>query len=243
MPTWQDHGSAGSVQQMADDHHHPARSLAGILDRLAAGCYPPPDGDVTIVRQPSPRDCGVLSCTAHAVIFADTDPGWIRGQLPDGDLGAPIGTAFLHALCTRTGRQAGSIDMLCVAPPLAGPPAIGLTYVEMTATGSAAHPRLSRALRYRDDVRAWHADGGIALLGRGVAARWEVAIEVEPRSRGRGLGRQLATAARALVPDDAPLWAQVAPGNAASVRAFVAAGFVPVGAEVLLSTAEAGAWQ
>ena len=173
-----------------------------MLDRLAAGRYPPTDGGVTIVPQPSPRDCGVLSCTAHAVIFADADPGWIRGQLPDGDLGAPIGTAFLHALCTRTGRQAGSIDMLCVAAPLAGPPAIGLTPLEMAA-GSAAHPRLSRALRYRDDVRAWQADGGIALLGRGVAGRWEVAIEVQLRSRGRGLGRQLAAAARALVPDDA----------------------------------------
>ncbi len=31
-----------------------------------------------------------------------------------------------------------------------------------------------------------------------------------------------------------PLWAQVAPGNAASVPAFLAAGFVSAGAEVLL---------
>ncbi|NUR85978.1 MAG: GNAT family N-acetyltransferase, partial [Nonomuraea sp.] len=31
-----------------------------------------------------------------------------------------------------------------------------------------------------------------------------------------------------------PLWAQVAPGNAASVRAFLAAGYVPIGAEALL---------
>jgi len=30
-----------------------------------------------------------------------------------------------------------------------------------------------------------------------------------------------------------PLFAQVAPGNAASLRAFLAAGFVPIGAEVL----------
>ena len=28
------------------------------------------------------------------------------------------------------------------------------------------------------------------------------------------------------------MWAQVAPGNAASLRAFLAAGFVPVGSEV-----------
>ncbi|NGN62857.1 GNAT family N-acetyltransferase, partial [Streptomyces sp. A7024] len=53
--------------------------------------------------------------------------------------------------------------------------------------------------------------------------------------QGAGLGRRLAAAARRLVPDGAPLWAQIAPGNAASVRAFLAAGFRPVGAEALLT--------
>jgi hypothetical protein len=33
--------------------------------------------------------------------------------------------------------------------------------------------------------------------------------------------------------DGAPLWAQVAPANTASLRAFLAAGYRPVGAEVL----------
>jgi hypothetical protein len=35
------------------------------------------------------------------------------------------------------------------------------------------------------------------------------------------------------VPDGEPLWAQVAPANTASVRAFLAAGYRPVCAEVL----------
>ena len=67
-----------------------------------------------------------------------------------------------------------------------------------------------------------------------MAGRWEVALEVEPGYRGKGLGRELAAAARHLVPEGTPLWAQIAPGNAASVRAFLAAGFRPVGAEALL---------
>ncbi len=96
-------------------------------------------------------------------------------------------------------------------------------------------PTDRRALRYRDDVRAWQAPGGVLMLGRGVAGRFEVAIEVEPAFRGRGLGNCLAVAARHLVPAGQPLWAQIAPGNAASVRAFLAAGFRPVGAEALLS--------
>lgn len=78
------------------------------------------------------------------------------------------------------------------------------------------------------------------LVGHGVAARWEVAIEVDPGYRGHGLGRALASAARHLVPAGRPLWAQIAPANAASVRAFLAAGFRPVGAEALLTHSELG---
>jgi L-amino acid N-acyltransferase YncA len=89
-------------------------------------------------------------------------------------------------------------------------------------------------MRYRTEVRAWQAPGGVVVIGRGVAGRREAAIEVDPGGRGRGLGRKLATAARHLVPDGAPVWAQIAPGNAASVRTFLAAGFAPVGGEALL---------
>jgi L-amino acid N-acyltransferase YncA len=95
-------------------------------------------------------------------------------------------------------------------------------------------------MRYRDDVRAWRTEGGVVLVGRGVAARWEVAIEVDPGYRGHGLGRALASAARHLAPAGRPVWAQIAPANAASVRAFLAAGFRPVGAEALLTHSELG---
>ncbi len=44
----------------------------------------------------------------------------------------------------------------------------------------------------------------------------------------------LARAARHLVPDGRPVWAQCAPGNASSLRALLAAGYTPVGSEVLL---------
>jgi hypothetical protein len=37
-----------------------------------------------------------------------------------------------------------------------------------------------------------------------------------------------------LLPEGEVIWAQQAPGNATSARAFQAAGFRPVGAEVLL---------
>jgi GNAT superfamily N-acetyltransferase len=203
--------------------------LAALLAGVAAGRFPPPDGSVTILPQPSRRDVGVLGFTAHAVIFTDAGPGWVRAQLPDDDLAAPMSPQFLQALAEQTGRQAHTIDLLCVATPLPGPPAITLT-----PAATPTHPRVARALRYRENVRAWQADGGIVLLGRGVAGRWEVGIEVDPGRRGKGLGRELAVAARHLIPEHAGLWAQISPGNAASVRAFLAAGYEPVGSEALL---------
>ncbi|MGH3263615.1 MAG: GNAT family N-acetyltransferase, partial [Trebonia sp.] len=158
-----------------------------------------------------------------------------RNRQPAEDLSRPLGPAFLGALSAHTHREAHTIDMLCVASPRSGRPGITLS-----PEPDLAHPRITRAMRYRDDVRAWRADGGIVLVGRGVASRWEVAIEVDPGYRGHGLGRALASAARHLVPGGRPLWAQIAPANAASVRAFLAAGFRPAGAEALLTHGERG---
>ena len=218
-------------QNLVGDDRLDARDrLAAILRDAAKGRFPPADGQVTVLPQPSPRDCGIFGFTAHAVIFTDADPDWVTGQLPPGDLGAPLNAAFVEALANATGRVAGSIDLLCVAEPLSGPPPVALT-----PETDNSHPRIDRALRYRDEVRAWTADGGVVLLGRGVAGRLETAIEVDQNQRELGLGRALARAARHLAPASEPVWAQVAPANAASVRAFLAAGFTPVGAEVLLA--------
>lgn len=206
-------------------------SLAALLAAAAAGQYPPADGAVTIVPQPSDGDAGVIGFTAHAVVFTSAEPGWVHEQLPAGDLAAPLTPAFLQALCQHTGRHAHSTDMVCVAAPLPGRPPSGLMPYR-----DPSHPRIARALRYRDNVRCWRADGGVVVLGRGVAGRWEVSVEVDADRRGHGLGRGLAVAARQLVPGRGPVWAQIAPGNAASVRAFLAAGYRPVAAEALLTT-------
>jgi GNAT superfamily N-acetyltransferase len=230
MPRMSESAQAGEPGRRAPAAAGP---LATLLDEVAAGRLPPPDGGVTILPQPSRRDAGVIAFTAHAVVFADADPGWIRSQLRPGDLAAPLSAHFLHALCVRTGRRAHSVDMLCLAGPLPG-----AAPVRLAPAAGDGHPRVRRALRFRDDIRVWQADGGIVLLGRGVAGRWEAAVEVDPGRRGQGLGRLLATASRHLVPGGETVWAQIAPGNAASVRAFLAAGFRPVGAEALLSAPE-----
>ncbi|MFJ8632820.1 GNAT family N-acetyltransferase [Streptomyces sp. NPDC093568] len=206
------------------------RSLRDILDGVARGVFPPADGRTTVVPQPSPRTAGVLAFTAHSVVVTDEDQAWVYDTLRETDcdaLAAPMNPRFLAALMERTGRTAETVDAVLVGTPLPGEPPLALTEVE-----GAGHPRIGYARGRRDEVRAWVADGGVLVMGRGVAGRLEVSVEVAEAVRHRGLGRVLVSAARQLVTE--PLWAQVAPGNARSMRAFLEAGYRPVGAEALL---------
>jgi RimJ/RimL family protein N-acetyltransferase len=78
-------------------------------------------------------------------------------------------------------------------------------------------------------------DAGVLIVGRGLVGRCEVACEVEPAARGSGLGRRLVDAALDIVDDGEPVWAQVAPANAPSLRVALGAGFRAVGAEILFA--------
>ena len=175
----------------------------------------------------------VVGGTAWHVVAADVDPGWVAAQVAHDPVAAPLGARFLGALADRIGVEPGVLDAVLVAPPAPVRPGVVLVPAEV-----GEHPRVQRALRHRTDVRSWTTPDGAALLtlGRGVSGRWEVSLEVDPAARGRGLGTALAAAAPALLPEPAPLWAQVAPANVASLRAFLAAGWRPVCAEVLFGS-------
>ncbi|MFI2208318.1 GNAT family N-acetyltransferase [Streptomyces sp. NPDC020141] len=208
--------------------------LAELLRAAARGDFPPPDGGTRVIAQPNGRDAGVFAFTAHSVVCADEDPAWVRERLAAtgaDPLAAAMHPVFLAALLARTGRVMDCVDLVSVADALPGVPGLALREIE-----DPDHPRVARARAYRDEVRVWEAGGGLLVLGRGVAGRWEAAIEVDEEARGRGLGPALALAARHLAPDSA-VWAQQSPGNARSVRAFQKAGFRPVGSEALLSAA------
>lgn len=218
---------------VVSDPAAPADPLARLLARAVAGDPPPPDGSVTVLR-PNGRLSAVLAFAGHHVVVADVDPAWVHERLPQGDMSAPVAAGFLDELGRQIGRRYDNLDLVLWAPGLAGPPAaeLGLTPV----VADAAHPRVARALRYRDDVRSWETGDGAAVLvvARGLAGRWETSFEVDPEARSHGLGRRLVTAARHLVPAGEPLFLQVSPGNVASLRAVLAAGgFTPIGAEAL----------
>jgi FR47-like protein len=200
-----------------------------LLSKVEAGKHLPTDPWLAVVPQPAGRTGAVLAFPGHFVIAADVPPEWVHAQLPEVDFCAPLNPPFLSAICTRLGRRVENVDMVTLAEPAPGDPE-----VELNPIDDADHPRVRRAHRYRDDVRVWTAPGGVLILGRGLCGRWEAAVEVVEESRNAGLGRRLAAAARHLVPNGRPVWAQIAPGNAASVRAFLAAGYRPIGAEALL---------
>jgi GNAT superfamily N-acetyltransferase len=201
--------------------------LSDLLVRIEQGERLPADPWLSMV--PPDGHPAVLSFPGHVVIAADLDPAWVRSRLPDDDLSAPLNPPFLHACERQLGLRTNNLDGLYLAPPRTGP-----LPLELRQVADLDHPRVHRAQRYRSEVRIFTTAGGVLVVGRGVAGRWEVSIEIDPAHRGRGLGRTLAAAARHLATAARPLWAQVAPGNAASVRAFLAAGYRPVGAEALL---------
>jgi GNAT superfamily N-acetyltransferase len=165
------------------------------------------------------------------VIAADVDAEWIARQCPPGDLLAPVSPGFVVRLARKLKAAPSSTRLVLCAAGEEGEPKLFLARVRP----DSAHPRIARAHRYRTDVRVYRtADGqGLLTLGRGLAGRWEAGIEVDEAHRNRGLGRALAAASRHLVEPGAPLFMQVAIGNIASLRSILAAGFDPVGTEVL----------
>jgi GNAT superfamily N-acetyltransferase len=210
-------------------------TLADILRGIERGVFPAPDLSVTVDPAPSDRESCVVAFTGHIVVAADVHPAWVAERIPPGDLSAPLNPPFLYALEQLTGRRVNAIDAMLLAPALVDPVERAAAVNGLTELTDHEHPRVERAWRYRDDVHVY-ADsfGGLVLTGVGLAGRLECALEVPEGERGKGHGRRLARAARALIPPTAHIWAQVTPGNAASTRTFLAAGYQPIGSEALL---------
>ena len=208
-------------------------SLRQILESAAAGRFPPADGTTRVMPAPDGPVHAVLAFTAHHVVVAALDPDEVAAHLDPDDIAAPMGAPFLSWLGERLGSVPGTLDVVLAARAGANAPPFPDEIREIRADPDRG--RVGRALRYRSDVRAWEtADGkGLLVLGRGLAGRWEASFEVLPGARGRGLGRTLAAVSMLAVPRGERVFMQVAPGNVASLRAVLGAGFRPIGAEVL----------
>jgi len=205
--------------------------LGRFLYGAARGRFPPADLAVEILGPPAGRADAVVAFSGHNLVAAAVDPDEVRAHLPNGDPGAPMSPAFLTWLGTRLGSEPGVLDVVLVAaadeasdaPPL------------VPRDDADAHDRVQRALRYRSEVEVYsdREQTGVVILGRGLAGRLEVSIEVDRERRGGGIGSALARSALSFAPQGEHLFAQVSPGNVASLRAFLRAGYRPVCSEVL----------
>lgn len=214
-----------------------AADLRGALLAAVDGRFPPADGTVVVVDEPVGAASAVVAFSAHFFVCAPVAPTWVADHVDTADFTATHSPAFLLALAEAVGADIGALDaVLAARADEAAQDALAAVGADLVRCDDADHPRVVRARRYRDDLAVWQVGGGDGwlVLGRGVCGRWEVSFEVAPRARGSGLGRRLAAAAPALVPDGSPVFSQVAPGNVASLRAVLAAGYRPVAAEVLL---------
>jgi hypothetical protein len=212
---------------MAEPH-----PLSVLLPAAAEGRFPPPDGTVRVLASPPGPVDAVVAFTAHNVIAADVDQGEIFQHLPNQDPGAPMRADFLAWLADRLGTHAGMIDLVMVAPtpdPTEDLPEL------VRRDDLLDHPRLARSRVFRNELRCYSdpEDRCLIVVGRGLAERWEMGLEVKPEFRGIGLGARLARATARVTPPGELLFAQISPGNVASVRAFLAAGYRPICSEVL----------
>jgi hypothetical protein len=209
----------------------PDNPLLDMLVAAALGVFPPADGLVEVLPSPPGPTDAVVAFAGHHVVSADVPPDEVLARLDPDDIAAAMRAPFLAWLGERLRARVGLADATLAAPGMGAPPPVRL--LPVGADDVRGNERVERARRFRTDLRVFTTEdrAGVLILGRGLAGRMEASFEVDPASRSRGLGRALALAARSMVPADDPLFVQVTPGNAASLRAVLAAGYTPIGGE------------
>jgi hypothetical protein len=203
-----------------------AHPLAAILTAAAAGRFPPADGAVEVLPPDADGTHAVVELTGHSYVLTNRSANDLLALGVDG-FGGCTHPDVLRWLAGPGGRI-GSIDAVLVATARPGDRLAERTDLDH-------HPRVERARSHRREVLVYGDDRGLLTLGRGLADRLELSVELHHDTRrGDGAGRALIRAGLAVAPPGEMVWAQVSPGNAASLRAFLACGFVPIGGEVLL---------
>jgi hypothetical protein len=204
-----------------------AHPLAVVLEAAANGAFPAADGAVELLPPDAWGWSAIVALTGHAYVLADVDHEALEAAGADGFGGASH--PDVQQLVAGPGGWIGALDAVLAGRAETGP-------VLPRRHDLDDHPRVRRALEHRHDVEVYGDDVGLVVVGRGLADRCELAVELlDPAAAGRsGHGRRLIRAGLATLPPGTVCWAQVSPGNAASLRAFLACGFVPIGSEILI---------
>ena len=201
--------------------------LLEALHGAAAGRFPPTDGGVTYVRPAIEGVEAIVAFTGHAFVMTGLGPDVFGGIVVDG-----FGLAHRPEaqLALARGGSLGTNDATLVwwnqRRGVEPTPNLRLT------TEHDDHPRVRHAHSIRQDVRVFAGETGLITVSSGLAGRQEMSVEAwEP---GMGGGRGMIRAAQQLADPTLPLFAAVAPGNARSLRAFLAEGFQVIASEVVV---------
>jgi hypothetical protein len=208
--------------------------LAELIIDAVDGRFLPVDGGWHRVPPWRPGVEAVVAFTGHAVLAVDDDitDARLAGLGVDGYGGANHPRVLMDV--AGPDGWIDSLDAVLVWRPERPPRVAPL----IDRPDLADHPRVQFAQAVRDDVRVLGprdgSNGAVATVSRGIGGLTELSVELDDAGRGRGGGAALVAAAVAAVPDAEVVVAAVAPGNAASLRAFLRAGFVVVGSVQLI---------
>lgn len=227
------------------------------LTNASDGRFPPIDGGLTFVSPFAGPDGAsilhaVVAFTGHAFIATSVDPHLVIAAGADG-YGMASSPAVLSLLGglggtrndTGGGTHGEQRDGIVGGTRVS----FGVTDATMFARGHGrrgreavlpvrtdlgAHHRVRHARSIRHDVIVYGDERGLVTLGRGLAGRLELSVEAASAGQGKGWGRSLIVDALSLVDEDQAVFAAVAPGNARSIRAFLALGFTIIGSETII---------
>lgn len=205
---------------------HPLRMM---LDDAARGTFPPVDGGVEVFEPADDGHAAIVEFTGHAVVLTDLDVTTLTAMGADGFGGAS--RPEIKLMLGGPGGWIGCHDAVLVASGRGD----GMSGPLDVRTDLDDHPRVVRSREHRRDVVVLADHTGVATIGAGLVGRTELSVELLAGvEHSTNAGRVLIEASLRHVPSDDVVWAQVSPGNAASLRAFLAAGFRPIGAETLI---------
>jgi hypothetical protein len=203
-------------------------ALADLFADVLAGRFPPPDGGFTVIGPDRTTGQHASLCfTGHAVIATDRSRAQVEALGVDG-IGGAHHPDVLRSLA-GSGGWIGVLDAVLVARATG----VGGTSLRWREDLDD-HPRVRYARMGRIDVRVLADDRGLVTVGRGLGGRTEIGMQLLGDDHGDGLGRALVADALAELSAGDAVWASCSPGNARSLRALLALGFVAVGSEVLL---------
>jgi hypothetical protein len=212
----------------------PTGLLAAVLTDAVGGRFPPADGTVVVASPWQEGVEAVVAFTGHAVVATTLPLDAVLAAGADGFGGATL-PPLLTLMTGENGEggeggEGGEVECLDVLLGARGTGGGRLPRIP----AAEPHPRAVHARHWRTNVRVHGDDRGLLVLADGVAGLPQISYEVPLPLRGRGYGRSLLADGLALVDRDEPVLTAVAPGNAASLRAVLAAGFVPLGSVQLV---------